>query len=130
LGGRYQHRPLFVFLFSSIPRQEQQMARPRKSTPGLAGLPVPPHFAAWAEALGEALGRGVARGINVGLAPLSSGAAAPGKKPRGRPPKAVAGPVPPERRCKDEGCPREARSKGLCSAHYQAERRKILQKKA
>lgn len=108
------------------------MARPPKNPSPLAGLPVPPHFSAWAEALGEALGRGVARGINQGLSNVSlpgAPSSAPGTRRRGRPPKAVTGPVPADRKCKADGCPREARSKGLCSAHYQAERRKILQKK-
>jgi hypothetical protein len=36
------------------------------------------------------------------------------------------GPVPPERRCTMAGCERESRSKGLCSAHYQAERRRQI----
>ena len=109
------------------------MARPRKNPSPLAGLPVPPHFSAWAEALGEALGRGVARGINQGLSAVGSPGAAPvvpGARRRGRPPKAVTGTVPADRQCTVPGCPREARSKGLCSAHYQAERRKLLQKKA
>ena len=46
----------------------------------------------------------------------------------GRPPKTVsgAGAVPTDRRCTAPGCGREARSKGLCSAHYQAERRRLL----
>jgi len=90
--------------------------------------------------LGEALGRGVARGINTGLGSNSSPVSAPsytsapapqqvGARRRGRPPRAkVAGPVPDERRCKVDGCPNEARSKGLCSKHYQAERRRILSK--
>lgn len=121
------------------------MARPRKadtttsssSPAGAAGL------VEWAQVLGEALGRGVARGINAGLGSNSSSggsapsytaaaAAAPlqvGVRRRGRPPRAkVAGPVPPERRCKVDGCTNEARSKGLCSKHYQAERRRILAK--
>jgi hypothetical protein len=38
----------------------------------------------------------------------------------------AGGPVPPERMCKVASCGREARSKGLCSAHYQAERRRLL----
>ena len=89
----------------------------------------------WAETIGEALGRGVARGINTGIStisrpgvmPLSTVAMLPRR--RGRPPKALTGgPVPAERRCKVEGCGREARSKGLCSAHYQAERRRLLAK--
>jgi hypothetical protein len=88
--------------------------------------------------LGEALGRGVARGINAGLgsngaavsAPAAySAPAATGARRRGRPPRAkVAGPVPADRRCKVDSCPNEARSKGLCSKHYQAERRRILAK--
>jgi len=118
------------------------MARPRKadtaaaasSPAGAAGL------VGWAEVLGEALGRGVARGINTGLGSNSSPVSAPsytsvaapqqvGARRRGRPPRAkVAGPVPPERRCKVDGCVNEARSKGLCSKHYQAERRRILSK--
>ncbi|HVE85026.1 MAG TPA: hypothetical protein VND93_19380 [Myxococcales bacterium] len=93
----------------------------------------------WMEELGVALGRGVARGINAGLGSSAGPAAsysspAPlqvGVRRRGRPPRAkTAGPVPPERRCKVDGCPNEARSKGLCSKHYQAERRRILAKSA
>jgi len=90
----------------------------------------------WAESLGEALGRGVARGINTGISmtgvgfgtAAQSSALTFGRR-RGRPPKILTGgPVPVERRCKVEGCGREARSKGLCSAHYQAERRRMLAK--
>ena len=115
------------------------MARPRKSdtaassSAGIGGL------SGWAEMLGEALGRGVARGINAGLGSNSSVVSAPsysaaplqvGVRRRGRPPRAkvAGGPVPPERRCKVDGCSNEARSKGLCSKHYQAERRRILAK--
>ena len=116
------------------------MARPRKtdtasSSPpsGIGGL------AGWAEMLGEALGRGVARGINAGLgstngstvssASYTSAPQQVGVRRRGRPPRAkTTGPVPPERRCKVDGCPNEARSKGLCSKHYQAERRRLLSK--
>jgi len=117
------------------------MARPRKSA--TAAAPSSPAGAAglvsWAEVLGEALGRGVARGINAGLGSNGVGGGAPtyssatplqvGVRRRGRPPRAkTTGPVPPERRCKVDGCPNEARSKGLCSKHYQAERRRILAK--
>src|SRR3954468_24907249 len=115
------------------------MARPRKTdtaSPSAAGIGG---LAGWAETLGEALGRGVARGINAGLGSNGGGAAsapaysaAPlqvGVRRRGRPPRAkVAGPIPLERRCKVDGCTNEARSKGLCSKHYQAERRRILAK--
>jgi hypothetical protein len=93
---------------------------------------APPQLVSWAETLGEALGRGVARGINAGMSHVNVGgsvAAPTGAPRRGRPPKTqVAGPVPSEKQCKVDGCTRPARSKGLCSAHYQAERRKILQK--
>lgn len=107
------------------------MARPRKNDSRPGGLPLPPHLEAWAEILGEALGRGVARGIQAGLQGVTLGAGAAGAAPvrkRGRPPKAPTGPVPPERQCSAPGCEREARSRGLCSAHYQQERRKALQK--
>lgn len=115
------------------------MPRPRKNpiTPAAGGVSSP--FSAWAESLGEALGRGVARGINTGLSGLSLGGAgavsAPGAvtgaRRRGRPPKVQSGgPVPADRMCKVPGCGREARSKGLCSAHYQAERRKRMNKEA
>jgi hypothetical protein len=107
------------------------MARPRKNASvDLLGA-VGPGLYSWAETLGEALGRGVARGINTGLSFSGLGAVVMGggARRRGRPPKALTGgPVPPERRCKVDGCPREARSKGLCSAHYQAERRKQIGK--
>jgi len=108
------------------------MARPRKiSAPDNAGFPAPAALMTWAESLGEALGRGVARGINVGMASVPPvGAPAVGSR-RGRPPKALAGgAVPSDRRCSVGGCMREARSKGLCSAHYQAERRRKLQAKS
>ncbi len=108
------------------------MARPRKNAISTFGAP-PPQLTAWADMLGEALGRGVARGINAGLSGANLGGAQVAGQPmarrRGRPPKAqTGGPVPADRQCTVEGCGREARSKGLCSAHYQAERRKQLQK--
>jgi hypothetical protein len=97
-----------------------------------------PTLMSWAESLGEALGRGVARGINTGISMTShsigfsgagTGTALTLPRRRGRPPKILTGgPVPADRRCKVEGCGREARSKGLCSAHYQAERRRMLAK--
>lgn len=104
------------------------MPRPRKPIgPSLPPSALPPALASWAEALGDAIGRGVARalhdsGINTTGAPV----AMPVRR-RGRPPKMLAaGPVAPERRCTVAGCERESRSKGLCSAHYQAERRRQL----
>lgn len=104
------------------------MPRPRKSNgPSLPVSALPPALASWAEALGDAIGRGVARalhdsGIRTGGAPV----AVPVRR-RGRPPKMLAsGPVALERRCTVPGCERESRSKGLCSAHYQAERRRQL----
>jgi len=119
------------------------MPRSRKNpiTEAPAGADTP--FSSWAESLGEALGRGVARGINSGLSNVTlergSAASAPaftdeaessalaGSKRRGRPPKAQAqAQVAADRVCTVPDCGREARSKGLCSAHYQAERRRIL----
>ena len=105
------------------------MARPRKDAIPLLGAAS--SLVAWAEHLGEALGRGMARGINSGLSLAGFPGAGAGARRRGRPPKVMSGgPVPPERRCKEAGCVREARSKGLCSAHYQAERRRQLSKPA
>lgn len=113
------------------------MPRPRKTSSSLS-FATNPNLMSWAETIGEALGRGVARGINTGISTLSrpSGAmispmstVSTLPRRRGRPPKALTGgPVPAERRCKVDGCGREARSKGLCSAHYQAERRRLLAK--
>jgi len=112
------------------------MARPRKTSSSFS-FATNPSLMSWAETIGEALGRGVARGINTGIStlsrvtsmasPMSTALTLPRR--RGRPPKALTGgPVPAERRCKVDGCGREARSKGLCSAHYQAERRRQLAK--
>ncbi|MDY7225224.1 hypothetical protein [Hyalangium rubrum] len=102
------------------------MARPRKSPVSSPALALPPALASWAEAIGDAIGRGLARALhNSGLGATGGNLAAPMRK-RGRPPKVFMGPVPPERRCTVPGCERESRSKGLCSAHYQAERRRNL----
>jgi hypothetical protein len=110
------------------------MARPSRSS-SFSTLTTNPNLMSWAETLGEALGRGVARGINTGISSISTrptpmaGTMSLMPRRRGRPPKALTGgPVPMERRCKVDGCGREARSKGLCSAHYQAERRRLLAK--
>ena len=104
------------------------MARPRKHAgPSLSSPTLPPALAVLAEALGDAIGRGVARALHdSGLGNGAANVAAPVRR-RGRPPKILAsGPVSPERRCTVAGCERESRSKGLCSAHYQAERRRQL----
>lgn len=81
--------------------------------------PPPPQLLSWADAIGQALGIAVARGLTSGL--VSAGV--PLKRRPGRPPRPSLGPVAPEKRCKVAGCERPMRSKGLCSAHYQAKRR-------
>jgi hypothetical protein len=103
------------------------MARPRKSSPSSPhALALPPALASWAEAIGDAIGRGLARALhNHGISSTGTNLAMPVRR-RGRPPKLMLGPVPPERRCTVAGCERESRSKGLCSAHYQAERRRQI----
>ncbi|MCP3141201.1 hypothetical protein [Pyxidicoccus xibeiensis] len=105
------------------------MARPRKE---LSPSSLTPAMANWAEALGDAIGRGMLRALNTGMPSLGShgsgnGAVTAGRR-RGRPPKVLAtsSMVPSDRRCTVDGCTREQRSKGLCSAHYQAERRRQL----
>jgi hypothetical protein len=107
------------------------MARLRKELTSQA--PLTPALTSWAEALGDAIGRGMLRALNTGMPSMGAMAPAAGHgavmagRRRGRPPKAVAGgPVPMDRRCTVSGCTREQRSKGLCSAHYQAERRRQI----
>ena len=106
------------------------MARPRKE---LSNVPLTPAMVNWAEALGDAIGRGMLRALNTGMPSLggngAGGNAMVAGRRRGRPPKVLAnggGSVPADRRCTVDGCNREQRSKGLCSAHYQAERRRQL----
>lgn len=87
-------------------------------------------IASFAQQLGESLGQGIARGLSNGLtnSMVVPGIIQPRRGP-GRPPKATfSGAVPADRRCKVDGCQNESRSKGLCSKHYQAERRRILAK--
>ncbi|NOK10172.1 hypothetical protein [Corallococcus exercitus] len=107
------------------------MARLRKEL--TTQPPLTPALTSWAEALGDAIGRGMLRALNTGMPGMGAVAASPGNgavmagRRRGRPPKTVAGgPVPMDRRCTVSGCTREQRSKGLCSAHYQAERRRQI----
>jgi hypothetical protein len=104
-----------------MPRPSRKNAPP--SSPALA---LPPALASWAEAIGDAIGRGLARALhNSGLSATGNSLATPMRR-RGRPPKVMLGTVPPERRCTVDGCGRESRSKGLCSAHYQADRRRQI----
>ncbi|MFL5350170.1 MAG: hypothetical protein ACJ8AT_35800 [Hyalangium sp.] len=104
---------------------------PRRPPTSSSSTPLPPVFLMFAEVLGDAIGRSFARAIHTngfsgGLGATTAAMAAPIRR-RGRPPKALsAGPVPTDRLCTVPGCGRESRSKGLCSAHYQAERRRQL----
>ena len=104
------------------------MPRPRKNAVPSSPSALPPALASWAEQIGDAIGRGLARALNNhGIAASGGGYPAASSRRRGRPPKILAGgPVPADRMCKVAGCGRPSRSKGLCSAHYQAERRRLL----
>jgi len=90
---------------------------------------------AFGETLGRSLAEGIAAGVQEGLARslelerLANGAALPPTTVR-----ALAAPAAPRRRggrprgepkpCRIEGCPDPARSRGLCSRHYQQELRR------
>jgi hypothetical protein len=96
------------------------MARPRLNE---STMPFSMSFLpAFAEQIGEALGRGVARGLGLG------GATAMVRRGPGRPAKnqILAGATAGAVTCSISGCQRAARAKGLCSAHYQSERRRLL----
>ena len=103
------------------------MPRPRKNIVSAPSLQSVAGLMGWAESLGHALGQGVARGLNGALARVSGNGATPiGPRKRGRPAKVFTGIVAAGKACSVAGCGRPARSKGLCSAHYQAARRKRL----
>lgn len=104
---------------------------PRRPSASSSSAPLSPVILTFAEVLGDAIGRSFARAIHTNGAGNALGATAVGMaapiRRRGRPPKAQSGgPVPADRLCTVPGCGRESRSKGLCSAHYQAERRRQL----
>lgn len=109
------------------------MARPRKSIAsfGVSSLGSS-EVSTWAETLGEALGRGVARGLNNGLSasPFATARTSPGLslKRRDGSRRSSNSQTASDRQCRMDGCGRDARSKGLCSAHYQAERRRLQAK--
>jgi hypothetical protein len=105
------------------------MPRPRKTIGSNPSLQTAAGLMGWAESLGHALGQGVTRGLNGVLAHVSgNGAALIGPRKRGRPAKPFFGAVAAGNQCGVAACGRPARSKGLCSAHYQAARRKKLAK--
>ena len=103
---------------------------PRKNSGSSSGSnpPLPPVFVMFAEVLGEAIARNLALAIKTNGMVAAAGAMPSAVRRRGRPPKSTltAGPIPAGRMCTVPGCGRESRSKGLCSAHYQAERRRSL----
>lgn len=102
------------------------MTRQRKNSV-IPAAPLPPALAMWAEAIGDAIGRGVMRALHNGGLSAVQNAQLVSARRRGRPPKILpGGPIPADRLCTVHGCGRESRSKGLCSAHYQAERRRQL----
>ena len=104
------------------------MPRTSASVPPASSVPFP-QLLGWADAIGSAIGQGIARGLNSSLGNGAlAGAPSFGPKKRGRPAKPFVGFVPAELRCKVAGCGKPARAKGLCSAHYQAARRKKLGK--
>lgn len=101
------------------------MARSREmSSESTWGTFQSPVLISWAEMVGEALGRGVARGLNSALpvGPRHNGHAISLR------PNEVA--VSGARRCKASGCTNTPRALGLCSAHYQAARRRTLARRA
>jgi hypothetical protein len=102
------------------------MPRYRKNSISSSALSLPPALLTLAQVIGEAVGQGVAhalasRGIGTGNASTAAS-----ERGRGRPKGLTSGSAALERRCTVLGCGREPRSKGLCSAHYQAERRRLL----
>jgi hypothetical protein len=104
------------------------MARTSASASPAASVPFP-QLLGWADAIGSAIGQGIARGLNSSLnAGGVVGAPALGPRKRGRPAKPFVGFVPVGQRCSVAGCGKPARAKGMCSAHYQASRRKRLAK--
>jgi|SRR5579871_671303 len=108
------------------------MPRTRKNVASTPSLGSVAGLMGWAESLGHALGQGVARGLNGALANVSdaigTGLITIGPRKRGRPAKPFFGVVAAGKACSVAGCGKPARSKGLCSAHYQAARRRRLGK--
>lgn len=78
-----------------------------------------------AETVGVAFGRGISRGVAAGF--TGEQVAAPTTIPAAP---ALSGGTDHAdhagNACKIEGCTSRVRSKGLCSRHYQAERRRLL----
>jgi hypothetical protein len=82
---------------------------------------IHPSILGWAEHFGASLGEAVARGMSQALAHVKLPSFVAPVARRGRPPgRPASGAV-----CAVSRCEGEARSKGLCSKHYQAARRSM-----
>lgn len=93
---------------------------------------------AFGENLGRALAEGIARGVQEGLSQSldldrlakEDEASRPARSTTQAAPRRGGRPRGQARPCKIEGCPDPARSRGLCSRHYQRELRREKQQMA
>jgi hypothetical protein len=93
--------------------------KPRREATKLMNVKVPTHVLTRIDRVASTLG---ATKTEIVVAILNEGLEAAETELKGwkPPPKPV---VPKERRCNARGCGREKVARGLCAAHYQAQRR-------